>query len=59
VACYAIGYPVALIGHSALGWVLVFLGGPCLLALGVLTVRWVQRSDAAPPAEDARQAPPG
>jgi len=38
-ACYGIGYPVALWGHSAAGWVLVFLGGPLLLWLGVLTIR--------------------
>ena len=39
VLCYAIGYPLALLGHSAVGWVFVFLGGPLLLALGVLTIR--------------------
>ena len=39
LACYGIGYPVALWGHSAAGWVLVFLGGPLLLLLGALTVR--------------------
>ena len=39
LACYGIGYPVALWGHSTAGWVLVFLGGPLLLTLGVLTVR--------------------
>ena len=39
VACYGTGYPLALWGHSAAGWVLVFLGGPLLLILGVLTVR--------------------
>ncbi|HEV7210754.1 MAG TPA: hypothetical protein VGN47_03465 [Blastococcus sp.] len=39
VLCYAIGYPLALIAHSTVGWVLVFLGGPLLLTLGVLTIR--------------------
>jgi hypothetical protein len=39
LACYGIGYPVALWGHSTAGWVLVFLGGPLLLTLGVLTIR--------------------
>jgi hypothetical protein len=41
--CYAIGYPVALVGHSNAGWVLVFLGGPLLIALIVLVIRRVQR----------------
>jgi hypothetical protein len=43
VLCYAIGYPVALAGHSFLGWVLVFLGGPLLIAVLVLVIRRVQR----------------
>jgi hypothetical protein len=41
--CYAIGYPVALVGHSGVGWVLVFLGGPLLIAVLVLVIRRVQR----------------
>jgi hypothetical protein len=49
VACYGVGYPLALLGHSAVGWVLVFLGGPCLLALGVLTVRRLHRDGSTPP----------
>jgi hypothetical protein len=49
VACYGVGYPVALLGHSNVGWVLVFLGGPFLLALGVTTVRRVHRHSSAPP----------
>jgi hypothetical protein len=58
-ACYAIGYPVALLGHSVAGWVLVFLGGPLLLTLGVLVVRWLHGSTATPrPAPDGRGAPP-
>ena len=44
--CYGIGYPVALWGHSTAGWVLVSLGGPLLLTLGVLTVRRIH-GDAA------------
>jgi hypothetical protein len=43
VACYGIGYPLALWGHSNVGWVFVFLGGPLLLALGVLAVRTLHR----------------
>lgn len=41
--CYAIGYPIALAGHSAFGWILVFLGGPLLIAVLVLVIRRVQR----------------
>jgi hypothetical protein len=37
--CYAIGYPVALVVDSPLGWVFVTLGGIFLLLLGVVTVR--------------------
>jgi hypothetical protein len=43
LACYGAGYPLALWGHSNAGWVLVFLGGPLLLTLGVLTVRMLDR----------------
>jgi hypothetical protein len=49
--CYAIGYPVALLAHSVVGWVFVFLGGPLLIALGVATVRQLHR--AAEPAESS------
>jgi hypothetical protein len=49
LACYGTGYPLALWGHSNVGWVLVFLGGPLLLALGALTVRELHRSPAPPP----------
>jgi hypothetical protein len=45
VACYGTGYPLALWGHSDAGWVLVFLGGPLLVTLGVLTIRLIHRSD--------------
>ena len=44
VACYGTGYPLALWGHSAAGWVLVFLGGPLLLTLGVQTIRLLHHS---------------
>jgi hypothetical protein len=37
--CYLIGYPVALVGHSAVGWAFVSLGGPLLIILGVMVVR--------------------
>ena len=37
--CYAIGYPLALGAGMAFGWVLVTLGGPLLIALGVLLIR--------------------
>jgi len=55
--CYAIGYPVALLGHSIVGWALVFLGGPLLLALGAVTIRRVHRrsrTTALSPVEEAR-----
>ncbi len=42
-ACYAIGYPVALVAGSPLGWVLVGLGGVLLLALGAAVVRGLTR----------------
>ena len=37
--CYAIGYPVALVAGSPLGWLLVGLGGVLLLVLGATVVR--------------------
>jgi hypothetical protein len=37
--CYAIGYPLALIGGSSVGWVFVTLGGPLLIAVLVLLIR--------------------
>ena len=55
VACYGTGYPLALWGHSDAGWVLVFLGGPLLLTLGVLTVRRLHRSSTVPPVEKQRR----
>lgn len=41
--CYAVGYPVALVGHSNIGWIFVALGGPLLIAVIVLVIRRVQR----------------
>jgi len=59
-ACYAVGYPLALLGHSVVGWFLVFLGGPLLLVLGVETVRLVARSPGEPGRPDgAGEDPPG
>ena len=43
VLCYAVGYPLGIVLDSAFGWVLVSLGGLGLLALGVVTVRRVNR----------------
>lgn len=43
---YAIGYPVALAGGHAFGWVLVTLGGVFLLALGAITVRRIHSGDS-------------
>lgn len=58
LACYGIGYPLALWGHSAAGWVLVFLGGPLLLTLGVLTVRMLhQGADARSRAQTPERRP--
>jgi hypothetical protein len=37
--CYAIGYPLALGAGVTFGWVLVTLGGPLLIAVGVLLIR--------------------
>ena len=42
--CYLVGYPLALVGHSPVGWVFVTLGGPLLIALGVVAVRHLHRS---------------
>lgn len=41
--CYGVGYPLALLAHSPLGWILVTLGGGFLIALGVVTIRRVHR----------------
>jgi hypothetical protein len=57
IACYGTGYPLALWGHSNAGWVLVFLGGPLLLTLGVLTVRMLHRGAEERPSRPGT-APP-
>jgi hypothetical protein len=40
---YAVGYPLAIVGGSGIGWVLVMLGGLLLLAFGLVTVRRIHR----------------
>jgi hypothetical protein len=57
VLCYAVGYPLALVGHSPVGWVLVFLGGPLLLTLGVLTIRHLTGRTDEPPSRPADEPP--
>ena len=42
--CYALGYPIALIGNSPWGWLLVTLGGVLLVALLVVTIRRIDRN---------------
>ncbi len=42
--CYLIGYPLAIAGHSSIGWILVALGGPLLITLGVIVIRRVHAS---------------
>jgi hypothetical protein len=44
VLCYAVGYPLALIGHSDIGWIFVFLGGPLLIAVLAVVIRRVHHS---------------
>lgn len=39
--CYAIGYPLALGGHSSIGWIFVGLGGPFLIALLITVIQRV------------------
>jgi len=52
--CYLIGYPLALIGHSPIGWIFVTLGGPLLIALGVVVIRRVHiGAEAARRADEA------
>ncbi|MEO6821055.1 MAG: hypothetical protein ABI468_00700 [Candidatus Nanopelagicales bacterium] len=50
-ASYAVGYPVAIVADSAIGWLLVMLGGVFLMLLVGVTVR---RITAAPRAEPAQ-----
>lgn len=47
VLCYAVGYPLAIFGHSSVGWIFVGLGGPFLIALGVSVIRRVHASAEA------------
>jgi hypothetical protein len=39
VLCYAVGYPVAIFGHSPIGWGFVMLGGVFLFLLLLITIR--------------------
>ncbi len=41
--CYAVGYPLALIAGSAIGWIFVTLGGPLLIAVLILVIRRIHR----------------
>jgi hypothetical protein len=43
LVCYAAGYPLGIVSHSAIGWVLVTLGGVFLVALGTVTVRRIHQ----------------
>jgi hypothetical protein len=47
--CYLIGYPLALVGHSAIGWIFVALGGPLLVALLAMVVHRLHLSSTASP----------
>ncbi|MEP7177912.1 MAG: hypothetical protein ABI775_02375 [Pseudonocardiales bacterium] len=38
-ACYGAGYPLALVSHLAVGWILVTFGGVLLVALGTVTIQ--------------------
>jgi hypothetical protein len=42
--CYALGYPIALVGNSPWGWLLVTLGGVLLVVLLWLTIRRIDAS---------------
>jgi hypothetical protein len=46
---YGVGYPLALVADQGLGWVLVMLGGVCLLGLGIVTVRRIHRGSGVSP----------
>jgi hypothetical protein len=41
--CYLVGYPIALVAKSPIGWVLVTLGGLFLFALAGVTIARVHR----------------
>lgn len=47
--CYLIGYPLAIVGGVAAGWILVALGGPLLLWLLAIVIRRVHASTEAEP----------
>ncbi len=47
ILCFSVGYPLALVGHSNFGWVLVTLGGPLLIMLVILTIREVHQGAEA------------
>jgi hypothetical protein len=54
LACYAVGYPLALLAHAAAGWLFVALGGLPLMALAVVTVRRIHlASDRTVPRPDS------
>lgn len=40
--CYAVGYPLALVGGMGVGWVLVAVGGPLLIAFLIVVIRRIQ-----------------
>jgi hypothetical protein len=42
--CYVVGYPLALAGHSDVGWIFVAMGGPFLFGLGIMVIRRVHLS---------------
>ena len=44
LGAYALGYPLAIVGGSGFGWVLVMLGGVFLLVFGILTVQRITKS---------------
>jgi hypothetical protein len=46
---YALGYPVAIFAHSAIGWVLVMLGGFFLFFFGIVTIRRIHRGSQGSP----------
>jgi hypothetical protein len=60
---YAVGYPVAIAAHSAVGWVLVMLGGVFLMLLVGVTIRRITAAarpePAQPDAASASQPLPG
>ena len=51
VLAYAVGYPLALVGGWAVGWILVTLGGFLLMGLGLVTIRRIQRAGPSEPTD--------